>query len=163
MKKKADITRRAIKKGIAETSWPGRIEYIRRNPDIILDGAHNPDAAEKFISYLEKKYPDKKICAIIGMMADKDQKKTLLPFSEICSEIIFTSSKTTRAEKPENLAKIVKNCPIPVSVIPELEKAIIHAVEKCPADTVIIITGSLYVAGEAKAFFEKTTAQTAPN
>src|SRR6202012_6104262 len=58
-------------KGIEHTVWPGRLEHISPNPDIILDGAHNPAGAKALARYLERFYAGRKIWMIFGAMRDK--------------------------------------------------------------------------------------------
>lgn len=67
------ITAQTLRKGIRNTIWPtGRLETVHHNPEIILDGAHNPEAAERLACHIKKYYPNKTVCLIIGMMKDKD-------------------------------------------------------------------------------------------
>ena len=57
--------------GIAEARWPGRIEHVSPNPDIILDGAHNPAGARALARYLERFYGGRRIWLVYGAMRDK--------------------------------------------------------------------------------------------
>lgn len=161
------ITPESSRRGLADAKWPGRLEYVSMNPDIILDGAHNPDAAEKLAAYLEKNYgSSRKITFITGMMADKDQTETLRHLVPIAHRIIFTSSDSHRAENPENLKKTAEKISgfnVEIIVISDLKKAVSFCVDNSGQGDVICITGSLYIAGEAKAFFENRRHQTAPN
>jgi len=158
------ITHDSVRNGLNSVSWPGRLEYISRNPWIILDGAHNPDAAEKLSEYLKTKHKNKKICVIVGMMKDKDIAGSLLPIAGVSSRVIVTESKSPRAEKAEVLGNFFKkHFGITPHVIPDLPAAINYALSSGRSDELVCITGSLYIAGEAKAFFEKKKFQTAPN
>lgn len=74
-----------IKKGLKKAYWPGRFEVISENPFVILDGAHNEDAAEKLAQTLQKHFTKSRIAYIIGVLADKEHEKMLkrlLPFAE---------------------------------------------------------------------------------
>ncbi len=66
----ARITEEALHRGVADAVWPGRLERIAREPDIILDGAHNPDGAAALRSALDKYYPGKTVHFVFGMMRD---------------------------------------------------------------------------------------------
>src|SRR6516162_5010745 len=57
--------------GIAEARWPGRLEHVAPNPDIILDGAHNPAGARALQRYLERFYSGRRLWLIFGAMRDK--------------------------------------------------------------------------------------------
>ena len=66
------INELALHIGVANTFWPGRLERIGEKPDVILDGAHNPNGAEALRKALDKFYPNQKRVFVIGMMGDKD-------------------------------------------------------------------------------------------
>jgi folylpolyglutamate synthase/dihydropteroate synthase len=66
-----ESTAAAIERGIAATQWPGRLELISTDPEIILDGAHNPSGARALASYMERFYAGRNICLIYGAMRDK--------------------------------------------------------------------------------------------
>src|SRR4030042_1253954 len=100
-----------IRTGVAKTRWPGRLEVVKEDPLILVDGAHNPAAARALAKTLKsifmKKY--KRIVIILGIMADKDISgimETLLP---IASEIILTYPDYSRAASPEKLAGNAKS------------------------------------------------------
>lgn len=158
------ITHESIRYGLKNVSWPGRLEYISKNPIIILDGAHNPEAMEKLCEYLKTNHANKPICLIIGMMSDKDHTRSLTPLAEISSRVIVAESKTPRAEKADYLGNfILHHFGISATIIPDLSEAIRFALSSNKPNELICITGSLYIVGEAKAFFEKKDFQTAPN
>lgn len=158
------ITAQTLRKGIRNTIWPGRLETVHHNPEIILDGAHNPEAAERLACHIKKYYPDKTVCLIIGMMKDKDMSGTLSHLSSVSSKIITTESKSPRAAKAKELAALFSIefhfDAVPISDLPQAIEFAMGAAEK---DELICITGSLYIVGEAKAFFEGSDFQTAPN
>lgn len=161
------ITPETSSLGIAAAEWPGRLEYVRFNPDIILDGAHNPDSAEKLANYLRQQYSGRiKLTMIIGMMADKDQSETLRHLAGVADRIIFTSSGSHRAETPENLRNLTENIPgfrSEVYLFSDVRQALTFCIDNSEMEEVICIAGSLYIVGEAKAFFEDRKHQTAPN
>ncbi|MDV6316842.1 bifunctional tetrahydrofolate synthase/dihydrofolate synthase [Idiomarina sp. HP20-50] len=67
------VTLTAIREGIAQASLPGRMQqYSHNGCDVLLDVAHNPQAAAYANQYLQKFYPDYKIFAVVGMLSDKD-------------------------------------------------------------------------------------------
>jgi dihydrofolate synthase/folylpolyglutamate synthase len=72
-----------------------------------------------------------------------------------CSRVVLTRPKIDRALAPEKLYHIVREKITDIRVIPNVDEAVVHAVETTPADGVICIAGSLYVVGEAKETFEK--------
>lgn len=66
------IPEQAVRRGLAGVSWPGRFSLLRRDPWVIVDGAHNPNGAAELADSLRQYFPGQKITFVIGVMADKD-------------------------------------------------------------------------------------------
>ena len=133
--------------GIATAFWPGRLEHISPNPDVILDGAHNPAGAAALARYLSQHYPDRKLWLVFGAMRDKavaDLGGILFP---LASQIVFTAPALARARRPAELAEQWGRGRTADNVVEALR---LIAAEVSSED-VIIITGSLYLVGEARA------------
>jgi dihydrofolate synthase/folylpolyglutamate synthase len=135
--------------GIAETRWPGRIEHVSPNPDIILDGAHNPAGARSLARYLERFYGARRIWLVYGAMRDKAIDEVAGVLFPIASELVLTAPDTSRALRPEALAEFAGRGHIE----PNVEAAINYARTHAADEDVIVITGSLFVVGEARKFF----------
>lgn len=154
----------SIRIGLLKTTWPGRIEHIMETPCVILDGAHNPESAQKLGEYLKSLGIDRKIWLITGIMKDKEHSLTLQPLINICNRIITTRSTSQRSENPDVLKTFIKSISDMDAIsIPDIPKAIDFALNSAAPSDIVCITGSLYVVGEAKAYFNKTDFQTAPN
>ena len=78
--------------------------------------------------------------------------KNLLP---LCKKVILTRPKIDRSITPENLHSTAKEFISDIQIIPDVQKAIAHAIENASPEDVVCIAGSLYVVGEAKEMFEK--------
>jgi dihydrofolate synthase/folylpolyglutamate synthase len=139
--------------GIAETRWPGRIEHVSPNPDIILDGAHNPAGARALARYLERFYGSRRIWLVYGAMRDKAIDEVAGILFPIASELVLTAPNTSRALRPEALAEFAGRGHIE----PTVETAINYARTNAADEDVIVITGSLFVVGEARRLFLNTT------
>ncbi len=80
-----NLPEETVKAGLKKAYWPGRFEVISKKPLVILDGAHNEDAAEKLSQTLQKHFTNGRITYIIGVLADKahgKMLKCLLPLAE---------------------------------------------------------------------------------
>jgi len=133
--------------GIAETRWPGRLEHISPNPDIVLDGAHNPAGARALAHYLEKYYSGRKRWMIFGAMRDKavgEMGGILFPLAD---ELILTAADSPRSLPPEELAALAGRG----RAVANINAALQLVAGEATADDVIIITGSLFLVGEARA------------
>ncbi len=136
--------------GIAETRWPGRLEVVAPNPDIILDGAHNPAGARALARYLTRFYSHRKIWIIYGAMRDKAIDEIAGILFPLASELIFTTPASTRALRPDALVAIAGRGETAESVGAALDLARSRA----QSDDVIVITGSLFLVGEARALLQ---------
>lgn len=141
--------------GIEEARWPGRIEHVTPNPDTILDGAHNPAGARALMRYLQRFYGHRKVWMIFGAMRDKDVKEVADILFEEADELVFTAPTApgNRALEPEALREMAGrgHCE------PTVATAVEHVFKHLTAEDVVVITGSLYLVGEARALFLTTT------
>ena len=135
--------------GIAEARWPGRIEHVSPNPDIILDGAHNPAGARALARYLERFYGNRRIWLVYGAMRDKAIDEVAGVLFPLAAELVLTAPDTSRALRPEALAEFAGRG----HMEPTVETAIDYARTHASDEDAIVITGSLFVVGEARKLF----------
>jgi len=143
------IALRVSPDGIKDARWPGRIEHVSPNPDIILDGAHNPAGARALARYLERFYGTRRIWLVYGAMRDKAIEEVAGILFPIATELVLTAPDTPRALRPEALAEFAGRG----HMEPTVEAAIHYARTHAADDDVIVITGSLFVVGEARKLF----------
>ena len=141
----------SIAQGLEETRWPGRLEHVSPNPDIILDGAHNPAAARALAQYLTRFYSNRKLWIVYGAMRDKAIEEIGAILFPLASELIFTAPNYSRALRPQALADIAGRGRVASDIAAALD--LIRA-EASPEDAVLI-TGSLFLVGEARRLFVK--------
>lgn len=150
----------SIKSGLVNTRWRGRLEIFSHDPLIMIDGAHNPDAAEKLSNFLKSIISKYKIILVTGIMSDKDIYGILKPLLPLCSEIIFTAPNYGRAATPQLLADIAAKEGFRSKTSPTIREAlktavqISHSLKQKTSDSesrqpLILITGSFYTIGEA--------------
>lgn len=146
----------AIIKALKETKIPGRIEIVSEKPLIIVDGAHNPHGISALKEYIEE-IPNKKTL-VIAIKEDKDSKKMLDLIAPAFKNIIVTKGNL-QPKDPELIAQEAKKHTKNIFVIPNVKQAIKKALEITKEDDFLLITGSLYMIGEAlKVLKEKTIA-----
>ena len=135
-------------RGIAETRWPGRLEHIAPNPDIVLDGAHNPAGMRALVRYLERFYPDRKRWIIFGAMRDKAVAEMGAILFPLADELILTApADSPRSMTPVELATLAGRG----RAVANIGAALELVAREATADDVIVITGSLFLVGEARA------------
>ena len=133
----------AMLRGMEAARWPGRLERIHRNPDIILDGAHNPSGVTVLRKALDEYYPGARRIYVFGMMADKDVSQV----SEILFRPEVLAHEGDRSEKPEKLARRLHKNAVPMD---DLTAAYRRAVQEAGPEDVVIVCGSLYLIGTFK-------------
>jgi dihydrofolate synthase/folylpolyglutamate synthase len=146
----------SIRSGLMNVNIEGRLEWVSKSPPIIVDGAHNPDAAKALSDSVKTLFPDKKIILIAGIMDDKDIKGILDPLVHISGYIILTRPKYERSALPEKLYSHLmdfKDITAPVMIAPSVYEALELAKKLYRKDNIILATGSFYTAGEVKEIF----------
>ena len=142
-----------VRFGIQQAEWPGRLERVAQNPDIILDGAHNPAGVRALAAYIRRFFGDRKVWLIYATMRDKsvdEIAETLLPAAH---EVVLTQVESDRALRPEAMAGMFSHPHLRFA--PRLPEALeLVRAEAAPEDA-IFITGSLYLVGEARALLVK--------
>ena len=157
------ITPNAIKAGIKCAQWSGRMEIALRDPFLVLDGAQNKASAAVASRAVRKVFDYKNLILVLGVSKDKDVRgivEELLPIAD--SVILTRSSVAERALEPSMIKEVIgdvkagafeegKNITLTSSV----DEAVRLALEKARPDDMVLVTGSLFVVGEAKSFMEK--------
>ncbi len=149
-KKQAQITETHLRDGLQNTVWPGRLEYVSESPLIILDGAHNLAAARNLANYLKDNLKQRELILVVGILDDKPYKAMLRPLMKLCNRVIVTRPIIDRALEPGILYSEAKQYVADVILLPDVDRAVTHALSTADSDDVICIAGSLYVVGEAK-------------
>jgi dihydrofolate synthase / folylpolyglutamate synthase len=139
-----------IERGIAETRWPGRLEKLQSQPDLYLDGAHNPGAARELARFLEESFAGRRVFLIYGAMRDKAVDEVTGLLFPLVTEVIFTQPNNPRAVSASQLAQMAGYHASHFSVIGNAEAALDAAFAQArPADA-IFVTGSLYLVGQLR-------------
>ena len=146
-----------IKYAITKIRSEGRLQkithgklrnYVSKNNQILIDGAHNVLAASVVTKYLETLNTQKKIIMMLGMMANKEHKEFIKMFkNKVHSIIALDIPNQENFVKKEKLAQIAKSCGIPSTTENSIKSALKN-VAKENNEAVIFCTGSLYFAGE---------------
>jgi dihydrofolate synthase/folylpolyglutamate synthase len=140
-----------LPQGIAEARWPGRLEHVAPNPDVILDGAHNPAGARALERYLKRFYSDRRVWLVFGAMRDKAVDEVAGILFPLAGELLFPAMHSSRALRPEALVELAGRGRAAADIGAAME--IVHETAKHEdiSDDVVMITGSLFLVGEARA------------
>ncbi len=139
-----------IERGIAETQWPGRLEKLQSQPDLYLDGAHNPGAARELASFLEENFAGRRVFLIYGAVRDKAVDEVTGLLFPLATEVIFTQPDNPRAVSASQLAQMAGHHASHFSIIGNAEAALDAAFGQARPDDAIFVTGSLYLVGQLR-------------
>ena len=102
-----------IENGLLKAKWPGRFEKISDNPMVIIDGAHNPDAASRLRETIDREYANTEFVYIMGVLGDKDYTEVIKTMADRAEFIVTVTPPNPRAleasELREAIAKVNKN------------------------------------------------------
>ncbi len=149
-----DIDNDAIEQGIATTAWPGRCQVVKYDPPIILDGAHNPDAAKALVEALKDNINGRSVGLVVGMCGDKDAQEFLQYFSGIIEKLWIVPIDNERNMPTEMIlnAATAVGVPSTTMVLPDAIQAAEQWAEA--EEGVVCITGSLFLVGEVLSFLQ---------
>lgn len=150
----------AIAEGIAEAVWPGRLERLQSDPEVYLDGAHNPSAARELADFWKQNLAERNIWLVFGALRDKAVDEIAGVLFPLAAEVIFTQPRTTRAISVAQLAEITAHHASNFKVIPDPEPALEYALDRAAPHDAIFVAGSLYLVGQLRQYW-KNRAQVA--
>lgn len=148
------IPEQTIRKALGSLKIPGRMEVVQNNPIIILDGAHNPQKMEALSRSLTEAFNQIPYTLVIGMLATKDARTSLLPILKHARRVITTKPRVLGkpAINPIEMKGLVEslNPELTVKAYEDVQTAISFAKETSKEDDLIIVAGSIYMLGEAR-------------
>lgn len=151
------ISEGAITRGLQNTVWPARLDILSKKPLIVIDGAHNIDAADRLKETVREVWPDKRIVLILGMFRDKAVDEVI---SILCKDVFMVLTVATpdssRALPSVELAGRVRNVNERVSATDSVEEALEIATLMADEDTLILATGSLAYLGRVISVINRT-------
>lgn len=146
-----ELQQSTISRGLQQVRWPARFQRVR--PHLVIDGAHNPDAARVLAQTWQEQFLRQKAQVIFGGVGGKDTAAVLREIAPIASSIAFTPIDSPRTLTAEGLRQMWEGLnlpPRPVTEHPGLAAALASVDHQRP----VLITGSLYLAGEALAHLD---------
>ena len=151
-----------LRRGLLETSWPGRFEVLREKPYFVIDGAHNEPAAKKLVQSVSAYFSNKRIIYIMGMLKDKEVDRVIALTEKYADQILtVTPPNNPRAMHAYDLATEVAKVHPNVTAVDSLEEAVELSHLLAGRDDVILCFGSLSYLGRILKLMEKR--QTAGN
>lgn len=148
-----NINEESIRAGLERASWPGRLQVVMEEPYVILDGAQNAASIKAVLSSIKEVFRYKRLICVFGICSDKDIKGVAKELDRTCDIVILTKSKSTRAEKPLFLKE--NFCRAGIEMSNGVEDALKKSLKAANREDLILVTGSLYIVGEALTFLKE--------
>ncbi|MDD4981899.1 MAG: folylpolyglutamate synthase/dihydrofolate synthase family protein [Candidatus Omnitrophota bacterium] len=143
-----NIADSCIKKGLSSAVWPARCEVLGKQPQIIIDGAQNASSAEAIKCAVRERFRYRQLILVLGVSKDKDIKGVCSQLYSLADKVILTKADSPRGIDPKILAKFFKNKES--YIVPKVSEAKVLSMRLAGKSDLILVTGSLFVAGEYK-------------
>jgi dihydrofolate synthase/folylpolyglutamate synthase len=148
------IPRQAIIKGVKKVYWPGRLEVVHHNPAIVLDCAKDAEATEAVRETIISDLNDRRIIAVVSMSSDKNIEGMIENIAAFADAFIITKhSVTYRAAEPERLISEITKYDKEYKVVLDHDEAFREAYEMAKPEDMVLVIGSVYLAGDARRFY----------
>jgi dihydrofolate synthase / folylpolyglutamate synthase len=144
----------AISGGLASVRWAGRLERLQERPALYLDGTHNPAGARELVAFWDEQFAGRRIHLVYGAMRDKAVDEVAGLLFPRAAPVILTKSRQPRALSAEALAAMTQHLADSLEVISEPGAALERALELAAPDDVIFVTGSLYLVGDLRRYWD---------
>jgi dihydrofolate synthase / folylpolyglutamate synthase len=147
-----EISPESIERGIRETHWPGRFQVIPARegwPEVVFDVAHNPAGAWALRSTLSTVYEDRRMIFVFGAMRDKaiaEMGEILFPLAE---RVIATPADNPRSATAAEIRAAARRITVDLEEVPDVASALDRARALAGPQDLVVITGSIYIVGEA--------------
>lgn len=140
------ISEAALRRGLAEVSWPGRLEIIDGQPLTVVDGAHNADGVAALLAEVPRLAGDRPLHLLFAVMGDKDWAAMVEPLARVCASAVVTEVLVPRGAPAERVAAAFgPGCPALAE--PDLDRAWWLVRERAGASGVVVVAGSLFLIG----------------
>lgn len=144
--------------GLKSTTWPGRLEMVVRDPRVLLDGAHNPEGMQTLAASLRDIYRYERLNVMLAMMPNKNHEHSLRHILPMVDTLIVTEPDFHKKMKAGELADVARllrqrdGGPQDIVVEPDWRKALALLRESADDRTLSVVTGTLYLIADVRAW-----------
>jgi dihydrofolate synthase / folylpolyglutamate synthase len=143
-----------IRQAFGAVSVPGRLEIVRRDPTVLLDGAHNPHGAAAAAQAIEEAFDFRTLIAVLGVLEDKDVDGIVEGWQDVVNHVIVTPVPTGRSATTERVAAAASAAFVGTGVVVEVATDVDDALDKAEGlageGDGVLVTGSLYLVGAVR-------------
>jgi len=157
-----EVPEEAIRLGLANVSWPARLEIVMKKPMVVIDCAKDAEAAEAVRKSIERDMKPRRIVAVVSMSSDKKIPGMIDSIAAVAERFIVTThSVMGRAADPTVIAAEVERNGVPYEIILDEMAAFKRALELAEDDDMVLVIGSVFLAGSARTFFREAALRAA--
>ncbi|MEX2420593.1 MAG: Mur ligase family protein, partial [Actinomycetota bacterium] len=140
----------AVGRAFASASSPGRLEVVARHPLVVLDGAHNPAAAEALATTLPEAFAWEQLHLVMAVFSTKDLEGIVAALTPIADAGYAATTDSVRARPADEVAAALTAKGVVTQAFPDVRAALAAAREAAGARDLILVTGSLYTVADAR-------------
>jgi len=139
-----------LRSAISDVSSPGRLQLIKTEPALLLDGAHNPAGAQILANALRAEFSHKPLVGLVAVLGDKDVAGLIANLSGVFESVVITQSSSPRSMPAAELESIASHSlGQDVVSISDFELALEHAKQRASEiDGIVVVTGSITLVGD---------------
>ncbi len=149
------ISESAIREGLWNVNWPGRMEIIDQNPTVLLDSAHNGESGRWLRENIQTLFPQRPLVLVYGSKANKDIDSTIGELIPMADYLVLTRSAYPATVDPDELIDFARHAGFagPIEAIADLSATMERAKELAASEGLVCITGSMFIVGEVRTLY----------
>lgn len=145
----------AVHTGIATVEWPGRMETVAQDPQVLIDGAHNEESLSRVLDSLPHYFDYERLVAVVGVLGDKDLGGMAARLAQDAAAVVVTAANHPRSRPAEDAAQMFSARIPEIVVEPRVATAVETARSLAGPNDLVCVLGSLFVAAEARAHIRR--------
>ncbi|MCY6482800.1 bifunctional folylpolyglutamate synthase/dihydrofolate synthase [Clostridium aestuarii] len=150
-----EISKQDVLRALSKVKWMARFEFMKENPLIVIDGAHNVDSISRLKESVDTYLKYKNMILVLGILADKQVENMVKIIAPMADKVICVTPHSDRAELASELKIEVEKWNECCEAVEEYEMAYKIGLEYCDKDDLLLICGSFYMVGDMRRIIKK--------
>ncbi|WP_157949957.1 bifunctional folylpolyglutamate synthase/dihydrofolate synthase [Vallitalea okinawensis] len=148
------VTSEQVQKGLKSVEWMGRLEKIKEQPDVILDGCHNDSSVDNLVDYIKKFYSKRRVILLTSMLRDKNYERNLRKLFSVARDAVITeipnNPRGLTLEEMEKALSIHESDNKNIHYVRAYQSALQETLGLAGESDVIIVAGSFHLVGKVR-------------
>jgi dihydrofolate synthase / folylpolyglutamate synthase len=144
----AKVDDSAVRRGLADVVWPGRLQVVSQRPRVIIDGGHNPAAMTKAGASLRALIGGERLVALFAMLSERDPHELLAALRTVAPDAVVFTEPASAGGHAVAAAELASFYGAGAEAVSVAEAALAHAKRLAGPDGNVLVCGSLYLVGE---------------